>query len=154
MVVLCLMSAVFVASTFLLFIGMLPTLVSFYVDRTKQKSRVVTVGALNLAGCTPFLYELWGAGHTLDYSIYLITSPQTIVVVYAAAGVGYLLDWALSGIVSSILHQKGVTRHKQIQKRKKDLIERWGPEVTGEYPLDQDGFPLHPIEDLPSDTLS
>ncbi len=135
-------SVVFLPSTVLLAIGMMPTIAAALVDRSKRKTKAVTVGAMNLAGCTPFLLELWSQGHQFEDAVTIISEPRTIIVIYVAAIVGYLIDWAMAGIVASILYQRGLARKKAIVQRQKDLVERWGREVSGELPLDEQGFPL------------
>jgi hypothetical protein len=129
-------------TTVLLCIGMLPTLVAWFIDRTKERTRALTVGAMNAAGCTPFILQLWMSSNTLQNSLMIITDPRTVIVMYCAAGVGYLIDWAISGLVGSVMVQRATSRRDQIAKRKAALAERWGPEVTGDIPLDQYGFPI------------
>ncbi len=134
--------AVFLPSTVMLMIGMLPTPFAVLVDRTKGKNKVITVGAMNLAGCSPFLFELWMQDHSFHKSMEIITDPFAIVVMWSAAAVGYVVNWAMTGIVSASLYQRGQSRLKSIQKSQKELVERWGPEVSGNMPLDPDGFPV------------
>lgn len=136
-------AAVFLPSTLLLMIGMIPTPFAVLVDRTRGKSKVITVGAMNLAGCSPFLFELWINEHSFRKSMDIISDPFAIVVMWSAAAVGYILNWAMTGIVSASLFQRGLSRQKYIQKKQKELVERWGPEVTGDMPLDAQGFPAH-----------
>jgi hypothetical protein len=143
------MAAVFLPSSVLLLIGMMPTIAAALVDRSKRKTRAVTVGAMNLAGCTPFLLDLWHQGHSFEKSIDIIMDATAIIVMYSAATVGYLIDWAMAGIVASILYQRGLARKKAIMQRQQELIERWGREVTGELPLDDQGFPLAPVKTRP-----
>ena len=76
----------------------------------------------------------------------LITDPRTIIVMYSAAGIGYMIDWALSGIIATIMMQRATSRLKAIRERQEEMVVRWGPEVTGELLLDSEGFPL---EDAP-----
>jgi hypothetical protein len=135
-------SVVFLPSTVILAIGMMPTVAAALVDRSKRKTKAVTVGAMNLAGCTPFLLDLWSQGHKFEDAVSIISEPRAIIVIYVAAVVGYLIDWAMAGIVASILYQRGLARKKAIVQRQKDLIERWGREVSGELPLDEQGFPV------------
>lgn len=135
-------AVVFMPTTILLFIGMLPTLVAGLVDRTGKGTKALTVGSMNLAGCAPFLFDLWKRGQTADNALMIITDPRTIIVVYCAAGIGYLIDWAMSGIVATIMIQRSGFRLKEIKNRQATLVERWGPEVTGNMPLDAEGFPL------------
>lgn len=140
-----LLSVVFLPTTLLLCIGMMPTLVAALVDRSRRKTKAITVGSINLAGCTPFMLEMWMQGQTFEKAVEIIVNPTAIIVMYMAAAVGYLIDWAMSGIVASVLYQKGLSRRGEIQKRQRELIERWGEEVTGNIPLDEHGFPLQKV---------
>ncbi len=142
MVIGLLMAIVFLPTTIMLGVGMLPTIVCASVDRTKGMVRTMTVGAMNLAGCIPFIIELWAKGHTFDISFDYLIQPRTIIVMYFAAAMGYLIDWAMTGIVCSIMIEKAKGRIKDIEKRHTALVERWGIEVNGLIPLDPDGFPL------------
>lgn len=128
------------STTMLLLIGMLPTFVALFIDRTSEKTRVLTVGAMNAAGCTPFVLQLWTTGVSMDNAITIISDPLTIIVMYCAAGVGYIIDWSISGLVGSVMIQRGSLRRNQIAKRQAELVERWGPEVTGDSPVDIYGF--------------
>lgn len=137
-----LMAAVFLPTTFLLMVGMIPTPFALFVDRTKGKSKVITVGTMNLAGCSPFLFELWTIDHSFPKSFEIVTDPYAIIVMWSAALVGYVVNWAMTGIVSVSLYQRGLARQKSIAKRQQELVERWGKEVSGDIPLDQFGFPV------------
>lgn len=137
-----LMAAVFLPTTLLLIIAMMPSFVVILFDPLRRKTRGVTVGALNLAGCTPFLLELWTQGHDFQNSFSIIMDPFAISVIYAAAAAGYLVDWAMTGIVANFLYQQGFTRKKIIKERQSELLQRWGEGVTGDIPLDEEGFLL------------
>lgn len=142
LVVLLLMSVVFLPTAIIFFIGLLPTFVAFFVDRNKRKIKPVTVGAMNLAGCMPFVMELWTTGHSMSGAVSIIFDPMAIIVIYAAAGVGYLLDWVVTIAVARFLYQRGLSRQKAIEKRQGELIKRWGEEVSGRLVLDHEGFPV------------
>ncbi len=141
---------VFLPTTIFLFFAMMPTLVASLVDRSGKGTRALTVGAMNLAGSTPFLLELWTGGHTAENALTLISNPRTIIVIYCAAGIGYLIDWAMSGIVATVMIQRSASRLKEIKKRQADLVERWGQEVTGLLPLDAYGFPFEKDDGIDS----
>lgn len=134
-------SLIFMPTMVLLIVGMLPTLVATFIDRTSEKTRGLTVGAMNLAGCMPFLLQLWSTTNSVERAIEIIVDPRTIIVMYCAAGVGYIVDWAVSGLVASIMVQTSAARLQNISKRRAELIERWGREVTGEIAVDRQGFP-------------
>lgn len=142
LVVVLLAAILLMPTTILILFGMLPTIVAALVDR-KGGARAITVGSINLCGCMPFLLDLWiKGGHTTEYAVGLITNPYTIIVMYSAAGLGYMIDWALSGIVATIVIQRSSVRLKAIKTRQEEMIERWGREVTGEMALDSEGFPI------------
>jgi len=146
-----LMAIVFLSSTVLLFFGMIPTIVLALFGLKSGQTKTLTVGALNLAGCSPFLFKLWSESHTLDAAIVMASDPKSITVMWGGALLGYLIDWALSGLVATIMVSRSEARIKDIAKRKKLLVERWGREVTGDVPLDKWGYPLEaPEEELAS----
>jgi hypothetical protein len=137
----------FLSTTIFLAIAMLPTFVAVLADRTRHKYKAITVGAMNLAGCAPFLLSLWMHGNGVPAAIGLVTNPQTIIVAWLAAAVGYLIDWSMSGIVATVMVQRSAGRLREIQKRQAELAERWGEEVTGDIPLDRYGFRLERPEE-------
>lgn len=142
LIMLILLSAVFLSTAVMFFIGLLPMFVAFFVDRSPKKTKAITVGAMNFAGCTPFVIELWTSDRSLEKAFSIIFDPMAIIVIYSAAGVGYLLDWAVSVVVANFLYQKGQSRQKAIKKRQEELEKRWGKEVTGAAEVDEDGFPV------------
>ncbi len=139
------MAVIFFPTTLVLSFGLLPTPAAGLISRDKKKSRVITVGAMNMAGCMPFLLDLWKNGNSLSYALEILSTPSSIIVMYAAAGVGYLIDWAMTGLVAVMLFERGKARKKEILKQQKELIERWGKGVTGELALDAEGFPVETL---------
>ncbi len=135
------LAILFMPTTFLLCVGMVPTLVAVVTDPMGRGSKALTVGAMNLAGTTPFLFHLWVNGHNMDKALEVGLAPMTIVVIYGAAAIGYLINWALSGIVATLIVQRSHIRVEEIKKRQGALVERWGEKVTGKIPLDSRGFP-------------
>lgn len=129
-------------TTVMLFLGMLPTAVAAFIDRTAEKTRVLTVGAMNLAGCSPFILQLWTSEHSIENSVMIVTDPRTIIVMYCAAGIGYMIDWTVSGLVGAFMVSRASSRREQIAKHQEEMVARWGREVTGEIPVDSFGFPF------------
>lgn len=137
------MGMIFKSTAVMLLIGMIPTLVAIIVDKSKEKLKPLTVGAMNLAGCFPFVLELWVSGdNDISSAMSKVLEPRTFVTIYLAASIGYLIDWAMTGIVAQIMYQKGQARLKEIDELMDSLVERWGPEVRGEMQLDEYGFPV------------
>jgi len=142
LIIMALASVLFLPLTVMLVIGMAPTIVLLLVNWKRKKSKVVTVGALNMAGCSPYAFKLWTSGMDFSNSMYITLDPNTILVMYGAALVGYIVDWALSGIVAGVMLERAKARLKSIDKRQAELEERWGKKVTGEVALDKFGFPV------------
>ena len=136
------MGLVFLPTALVLVIGMMPTLIAGLVDRTPGRVKTLTVGAMNLAGCSPYLFRMWIAGQSMEAALEILTDPQNIIVIYFAACLGYMIEWALIGIVSSIVMQKAKFRVSVIEKEQKNLVASWGDEVAATYRLDEYGFRL------------
>lgn len=134
-------------TTILFFIGMLPTIAARLGDRSREKTRVMTIGFMNFAACFPFWFKLMQQGHKFEVAINLAIDPFNVSVMYGGAFIGYLIEWSLSGFVAGLMVQKGRKRLENIKKAQEDMIERWGREVSGEVPLDAYGFP----SDLPKE---
>lgn len=132
----------FLPTTMVLLVGMIPTVVAALVDRTHERVKGMTVGAMNLAGCFPFIMDLWTSGHTPENAAQIAFRPLAITVMYAAAGLGYMIEWAMTGIVATFLTQKAIRRLQDIGEQQAGLVARWGREVSGDIPLDPYGFPL------------
>lgn len=137
-----LMAIVFLPTTTMLAVGMLPTIICSLVDKTRGMVRTMSVGSMNLSGCIPFIIELWGRGNDFESAFDYLVEPRTIIVMYFAAAMGYLIDWAMTGIVCSVMVEKAKARIRDIEKRHQALIKRWGEEVAGRIPVDSEGFPV------------
>jgi hypothetical protein len=135
-------AVVFLPTTVLLFIGMLPTIVARVADRSPDRSRALTIGFMNFAGCFPFWFQLVEDGHKFENAVVILSQPSTIVIMYAAALAGYLVEWSLAGIVAGMVVQRGNKRLKEIEELQQAMTVRWGNEVTGDVPLDAQGFPI------------
>ncbi|MCC7305222.1 MAG: hypothetical protein IT558_03070, partial [Alphaproteobacteria bacterium] len=75
MIFMIIVSVVFLPTSVMLFIGMMPTLVAIVADRSRKKTKAVTVGAMNLAGCAPFLLRLLEQGHDLRNALEIVSDP-------------------------------------------------------------------------------
>lgn len=134
----------FLPSTFLVVIGMLPTFAAALIDKDPAKNKTFTIGAMNFAGCFPYLMGLWTVSNTMEKAMDYIANSETIIVMYGAAALGYLINWLITMGVASLIIKKSKMRIKKIEDEKEALEKRWGKEVNGQYTLDEHGFPLDP----------
>lgn len=130
----------FLPTTFLFVVGMLPTFVAAALDQGEGKNKTFTIGSMNFAGCFPYLIGLWTSSNSMDKVINYLADPKTIIIIYTAAAIGYFINWAITMGVSNILVQRSHMRIKKIEDQKKQMEERWGKKVNGKYRLNDSGF--------------
>lgn len=114
----------------MLTLALLPTVVAMVTDRSETRSATISIGALNLAGTWPFLLKLWTTGHTVIDAMQIILNPTAWLIIYAAAGVGWLLYVSFPALVSACMAMFAGRRLAQLRAQQKQLIEEWGPEVA------------------------
>jgi biotin transporter BioY len=139
-------SVALLPTTVIFFIGMMPTIAIRLSDRSRQRTRVLTIGFMNFASCFPFWFQLMQKGHKFDVAVNIILDPMNLSIMYGGAVAGYLIEWSLSGFVAGMMVQKGRRRLENIKKMQDDMVQRWGREVSGEIPLDIHGFPVETKE--------
>jgi hypothetical protein len=142
------MAIIFLPTTLILVIGMMPTVAAAVADKTKSRSRTYIIMFMNIAACTPFILELWRIGHNINNALMIGMNGQTMMMIYFTAATGYFIEFAVSGIVSNLLIQKARMRLNTIKKKQEKLVARWGDKVTGKYKLDEYGFPVEQAEEM------
>ncbi|MCK5374909.1 MAG: hypothetical protein KAJ40_06460 [Alphaproteobacteria bacterium] len=120
---------VFLPTSMLLFVGMLPSAVIYILMSRRSSAKVSTVSAMNLAGCIPFIFKLWSSENDFEASLDIVMNTRYMVIIYTAAMFGYMIDWVVTGIVSSFLYQSGIKRMEAIKKRQEELVLQWGDVV-------------------------
>ncbi len=113
----------------ILFFGMLPSVVAFIIDRTKGRSAAITVSGINLIGVFPFIMDLWKGGNTFDQALNML-DVFTMLIMYSAAGMGWLLFMTTPTIISSFVMVLQQRKIANLRGQQKNLIEEWGPEVA------------------------
>lgn len=141
-------SMLYLPLAILFIVGMLPTFVAYLTDKRPGKNKTFTIGALNFSGCFYCLIYIANHSHPMEAAISYLSNPMTIVVIYSAAGLGYIINYVATIIVSSILRQKSLMRLEKLEETKRKLEERWGKKVNGERPLDGQGFLLENPENI------
>ena len=124
----------------LFIIGMMPTFVAFLTDRIEVKNKTFTIGALNFSAFFYYFINIWRQPFPMDVATEYLADPVTLIVIYTAAALGYGLNYISTLLVSGVLKQKSLARIDKLEKKKKELEERWGEKVNGERELDRSGF--------------
>ncbi len=110
-------------------VGLVPTLVAYIVDYDPAKTKAMTVGAVNLCGITPFAVELWTTSHTVAGALAVVLDPFAWLVMYGAAGAGWLFYAVFPALVANVEALRAEARIMLLEGRAKRMIEEWGPEV-------------------------
>lgn len=121
--------AIFLSTSVLFIVCMVPTLVAMVIDRQPQKTMWITIGAMNLAGTLPSLFSLWQIRGDLNDTFALLTHPLTMLMAYGAAALGWVIHQNFTPFVASVLVRKNQIRLKEIEKRQKELVRKWGEDV-------------------------
>jgi hypothetical protein len=125
-------AAMLLPTTLLILIGMIPTFVAAYIDRTKEQTAGLTVGAMNAAGVLPYLIELWRIGHTVDQSIQLLADPMTLLTMYGAAAMGWILYLNIPPLMKVLAMRRRRSEADRLRSDMKELINTWGVDVAGD----------------------
>lgn len=118
-------------TTLLLVIGMIPTVVAYFVDTSKQRTLGPTVFYLNFAGVLPVLLKLWTQKPNINTALDLIMDPFMLLMMLAPAGFGWLLFLYIPPLVSGLMRRRAEMRINLLESDQKRLIEEWGQEVAG-----------------------
>ena len=128
---------IFLPTTIIWSICMLPTLVAAIIDNHPQKTAWLTVGAMNTAGTIPVWlslldagqYSMLDAGHAIPAAFQLIVQPMSIIVSYGGAAIGWFIYYKITPLVAAIVQSKNERRLRDIDKRQKALVKKWGEGV-------------------------
>ena len=119
----------FLPTVIFLVFAMLPTIAAYIVEKKPAKYEWVCVGGLNFAGASPFLLNLWMGRHTVAAAGAMLTDVFTLMAMYGAAGVGWLMFMALPPVIGAFMQMKAQRRVAALKATQARLIATWGPEV-------------------------
>jgi hypothetical protein len=112
---------IFLPTTVLIAVGMIPTVVAYVVDRDPDKTAPMTVGGLNFAGVFAFTISLWQAGHSMTALTRILTD----------AGLGWTLYYGIPPAVAGWIILRAEARIAKRIEEQGELIALWGTEVNG-----------------------
>lgn len=118
--------AIATPASMILAMGLLPTLVAYLTDRDPEGYAAVTVGGFSFAALVPFLLTFWEGPHTLSAALAITIDVTTLVVVYAAAAIGWVLYLWMPAIAAVYLKMSADSRTQNMQREQEHLIKEWG----------------------------
>ncbi len=110
--------------------GMVPTIVAYFIDRTTQNYAAFCVGGMNASGLLDVIYDLWTGPNTPGDAMDLLTDPFNLLMVFGAAGFGWLLYMSLPPLVGAVLQVVAEQRMTKCRSIQSDLIKEWGEDVA------------------------
>ena len=120
----------FPESIVLLLVGLLPTMVAFIIDKSSGKYATLCVGAMNITGIFPSIYKLWTGQNNFTQAIQIISNIFDLVIMYGAAGFGWILYIIIPSAVSALLNIIAERRISRLRSQQRDLITEWGKDVS------------------------
>ena len=122
--------AVLLPTCLILAVNMVPTVVAYFVDRTREKYLAITVGLLNLCGTLPAEAALWRSGQAYDVGMDIATDPYYWMLAYGSAGTGWAIYLMIPVILANYYGVTASARLHSLRRRQQALIETWGEEVS------------------------
>jgi len=110
--------------------GLLPAIVAWTVDRSKEKAAAYSVGCLNLAGVFPYLLPVWFAGDGIGAAMDILTDTLALAVMYGAAACGWVLFLSLPPAVWAVQKTFAERRVTELRADQDRLVEQWGEKVA------------------------
>lgn len=124
--------ALLMPSCIVLTVEMVPTIVAYAVDRTRDKYLAITVGLLNICGALPAEVHLWQQGQTYAAAFRIVSDPFYWLTGYGAAAVGWAIYLGLPPVLTHYYSITSTSRLLNHRRKQQALIRAWGEEVAGE----------------------
>jgi len=129
-IVFALLLIVSLPTVLLLFFGMLPAIVAYIVDPSRNKTSTICVGAMNFAGVFPYLLSLWTGIHSIDVALGILTDIFALMVMYSAAAAGWMVFMAVPPVVGVLMSGMDRRRIAALRARQKRAVKEWGKGVA------------------------
>lgn len=118
------------ATVLMLFFGLMPSFVALIIDRGEGKNAMFCVLGLNFSGLFPFMSDVWFGDHSIDGATNVMTDVFSLLVIYGAAGFGWMLYMALPPVVTSFLSVMSTRRVELLRETQAEIVVEWGEGVA------------------------
>ena len=110
-------------------IGMLPCIVAYYMDISKNRYTFKTIFAANLSGMMPYITKLLVSGHSMTILNEIMGNGFNWFVIYGSAIVGWLLILFCPMVAQIMVVGVNQTHFMRYDGLRKKLESEWGDEV-------------------------
>ena len=112
------------------FVGMIPSLVTLIMDRSPRKYGALTVAAMNFAGVLPYLVKLWSKSQSMENALSIVIDVFAMGVMFGAAGFGWMIFLTIPSFVASIFMVISQRRIATLRDKQRKIIEEWGESIA------------------------
>ncbi|GIL39048.1 hypothetical protein [Roseiterribacter gracilis] len=127
------LGAVFLPTTITAAFAMIPSILSYFFDRDPKRSQTLCIAALNAAGSTPVLLELWGRWNSVAGAISLIAQVRPWMWAWGGAALGYALCLLIPPVAAQMVRGGLQNKLNDLEKHAKDMRQAWGEDVAPEH---------------------
>ncbi|MGE3714203.1 MAG: hypothetical protein AB7F82_06715, partial [Alphaproteobacteria bacterium] len=112
-------------------LGLLPSLMAYYLDRDPNLATMKTVLTCNIASMLPILYPMIRAGFMFEpFNTYeVIMDPFNWLIAYAGAALGWsliLLCRIIARFLDALAYEYQI---RELERTQKHLLQEWGTEL-------------------------
>lgn len=111
-------------------IGMLPSILVYYLDQSPHRYTFKTIFFCNLSGMLPFLGQLLRYGPSSAALQDIMGDPASWIIIYGSAAFGALLISITPLVAQTLIGRLHQTQVMRLQRAQKKIENEWGKEVT------------------------
>jgi hypothetical protein len=111
--------------------GMMPTLVTLFIERHRARYLSYTVGVMNFAGVLPILLMVATGRFTMAAAGLALANPMTWIIMYGAAAAGWLICGMTPPLARLCLDLQANQKRRALEAMGKAIREEWGEDVAG-----------------------
>ncbi len=130
LILFCLFTMAFLRTGFIfVIVGMLPSIVAYYVDQSDHRYTFKSIFYCNSAGMLPYLAQLLEYGPRSSNIQGIMDHPLTWMVVFSAAAGGFILTVIAPIIAEMLVGSLHQTHVRGLQRAQKKIEKEWGSEI-------------------------
>lgn len=112
--------------------GLLPAMIAMIVDQDARKYISKIVFLYNIMGIIPFVYKIYRSSSSNNAAIEIIIDPSTWMMIFAAAGLGWIIYWAVPQFAVLLRNFVINVQIAKLESELASLTEEWGDEVKAQ----------------------
>lgn len=112
--------------------GLLPAMIAMIVDQDYRKYISKIVFLYNIMGMVPFIYKIYKSPSSNNAAIEIIIDPSTWMMIFAAAGLGWIVYWAIPQFAILLRNFAINYQIAKLEAELSSLTDEWGDDVKAQ----------------------